>query len=59
VTFWEFMYWLVTNNHLEEVVGELRSGGCPDPSIMLWITLAQSHGGRALHPSQLPGAQTD
>jgi hypothetical protein len=55
VTFWEFMYWLVTNNHLEEVVSELRSGGCPDPSIML----AQSHGGRALHPSQLPGAQTD
>jgi hypothetical protein len=50
------MYWLVRNNHLEEVVDELRSVGLPEASILPWIVLAEKQGGRALHPSQLPGA---
>jgi hypothetical protein len=54
VTFWEFMYWLVTNNHLQEVVDDLRSGGFTESNILRWIALAQHQGGRALHPSQLP-----
>jgi hypothetical protein len=54
VTFWEFMYWLVQNNHLQEVADELRSGGFPDAGVVPWILLAQVQDGRALHPSQLP-----
>jgi hypothetical protein len=48
------MYWLVTNNHLQEVTDDLRSGGFAPAAIGPWIALAQSQGGRALHPSQLP-----
>ena len=54
MTFWEFMYWLVTNNHLQEAMDDLRSGGFAEASIVPWIVLAQNQGGRALHPSQLP-----
>jgi hypothetical protein len=48
------MYWLATNNHLEELAEELRGRGCPEYRIGPWMVLAQSQGQRALHPSQLP-----